>query len=125
MNSILESVKKVLGVSEGDTYFDDEIALDINSVFSVLRQLGVGPDSGFTLDSSNPANTVWTDFMEEGVGLEFVKTYVALKVKQIFDPPSNSSAIDALQRRVDELEWRINVAVDPTEEEIEEMDLDD
>ena len=109
MESILTSIKKLLGITEDYEQFDTDIIIYINSAFSVLTQLGVGPEAGFYIEDSN---AVWTDFVNDSQ-LEMLKTYVYLKVKLVFDPPASSAVIDAINRQISELEWRVNVAVDP------------
>lgn len=111
MDSILTSIKKLLGIAEDYEHFDQDIMIHINSAFSVLNQLGVGPKDGFCIDGPD---STWSDFLCNDSRLEFVKTYVYLKVKLVFDTQSSSSAvIDAINRQISELEWRINVSVDP------------
>lgn len=109
MDSILTSIKKVLGIYEEDTSFDTDLIMHINSVFMILRQMGIGPSSGFTISDSY---YTWDDFLSDNVLLESVKTYVALKVRLIFDPPASSAIIEAMNRTISELEWRLNVQVD-------------
>lgn len=178
MESILTSVKKLLGITEDYKHFDTDIILHINTVFMVLNQLGVGPSEGFSIEDDT---SVWTDFIstnayykaEHGIDtdtkaemfaptkeiidaailsanqidtgfytttgekvyhastlsgidvfyyvsvanpsqLEAVKSYVYLKVKLLFDPPLSSSVIEATNRMISELEWRLNVSVDPS-----------
>ena len=114
MESILTSIKKLLGITEEYEHFDIDIIMHINSAFSVLTQLGVGPQKGF--------RTEWSEFLLDDNRLEMVKTYIYLKVKLAFDSSNLSSAvIDSINRQINELEWRINVTVDPdkTEEEIQ------
>lgn len=110
MDSILTSIKKLLGIGEEDTSFDIDVIIAINSAFMVLNQLGVGPEEGFRIEDDM---AVWSDFLTEGKQLEGVKTYIYLKVKLIFDPPTSSTVLEAFQRQVNEYEWRLNVAVDP------------
>ena len=110
MDSILESCKKMLGNGEGYDYFDPDIIMFINSVFSTLQQLGVGPEAGFSITS---AEDKWTDFTTDTVILGFVKPYMFKKVKLMFDPPQSSFVLDALNKQVAEDEWRMNVHVDP------------
>ncbi|MCD8097864.1 MAG: hypothetical protein LUE31_07505 [Lachnospiraceae bacterium] len=107
MDSILTSIKKLLGITEEYEYFDVDVIMNINAAFSVLRQLGVGPDEGFSITDSS---AVWTDFLSDDTRLELVKTYVYLKVKLTFDSTSlTSGVIDSINRQISELEWRINV----------------
>lgn len=110
MDSILISVKKQLGIVEDYEHFDPDIIVHINSVFSILNQLGVGPPEGFSISDET---SVWTDFIGDSLKLELVKTYVYLKVRLIFDPPTSSAVMDAFKQNIAELEWRISVTVDP------------
>ena len=116
MDSILTSVKKMLGITEEYEHFDTDIIMHINSVLSILTQLGVGPSEGFSIKDKN---TTWDDFLSDSKDVESVKSYVYLKVRLIFDPPLSSSVTEAINRMVSELEWRISVAVDPKEDEEE------
>ena len=107
--SILTSIKKMLGVAEDYTEFDEDIITHINSVFLNLTQLGVGPEEGFMIEDDT---AVWEDFMDDSIRLQAVKTYMYLKVKLLFDPPLSSSVTESFTRMIAELEWRLNVAVD-------------
>lgn len=109
MDSILTSVKKLLGIAEEYNHFDPDIIMHINSVFMILTQLGVGPSEGFSIEDDIP---VWTDFVSNTATLEAVKSYVYVKVKLLFDPPLSSAVIEATERMAKELEWRINVAAE-------------
>lgn len=109
MDSILTSIKKLLGISEEYTQFDDDIIMHINTVFLNLTQLGVGPEEGFLIEDDVAD---WEDFIEDNAQLQAVKSYVYLKVKLLFDPPLSSSVIESMNRMIAELEWRLNVAVD-------------
>ena len=107
--SILTSIKKMLGVAEDYTEFDEDIITHINSVFLNLTQLGVGPKEGFMIEDNT---AVWEDFIYDSIRLQAVKTYMYLKVKLLFDPPLSSSVTESFNRMIAELEWRLNVAVD-------------
>ena len=107
--SILTSIKKMLGIAEDYTEFDEDIITHINSVFLNLTQLGVGPEEGFMIKDDT---AVWEDFINDGIQLQAVKTYVYLKVKLLFDPPLSSSVTESINRMIAELEWRLNAAVD-------------
>lgn len=106
--SILQGTKKILGVAADYTAFDHDIITHINSAFSTLAQLGVGPENGFMIED---ASAVWTDFLGGTVDpqLNLVRTYVFLKTKMFFDPPTTSYLITACERQIAELEWRLNV----------------
>lgn len=109
-NSILISTKKILGLPEEYTAFDHDIIVHINSVFSTLTQLGVGPVEGFMIEDEVAE---WEDYVTAGVvanDLNSVRTYVFLKVKMAFDPPNTSFMIEAMDKQIAELEWRLNVA---------------
>lgn len=137
MESILTSVKKLLGITEEYEHFDGDIILHINSVFSILQQLGVGDPNGFMIFDKT---SKWTDFLvSEDPRLNMVKTYMFLKVKQMFDPAQSGIVTGAYEKQIAELEWRLNVQVDPpnadntgydhttaTDEEIQDLidDLD-
>lgn len=110
MGSILTSIKKLLGIGEEYEHFDADLIMYINSAFSILTQLGVGPSDGFTISDDL---AVWDDFIPEGKKLELVKSYVYLKVKLLFDPPSSSAVMESTNRMISEFEWRLNVMVDP------------
>lgn len=108
--SILLTIKKLIGIGDEDESFDTDIITHINSVFGVLWQLGIGPEEGYEIESSD--NT-WDEFVPSRKYLNTVKTYMALKVKKVFDPPQNSSVMEALTNSINEYEWRLNVMVDP------------
>lgn len=109
MDSILTSVKKDLGITENDTSFDPEIIMDINTCFSVLTQLGVGPADGFSISDSS---AVWTDFIPDTPKLNGIKTYVCKKTRLMFDQTSSSYVLDELNKICSEMEWRMSVAAE-------------
>ena len=114
-NSILTSVKKLLGLYAENTDFDTDIIMHINSVLAILHQLGVGPDNGFYIEDDN---ATWTQFLgEDQAFINMVKSYVAAKVRILFDPPVSSAVMDSLNRICSEFEWRANVAVENKERE--------
>lgn len=108
--SILTSIKKLLGIAEDYTHFDADIIMHINTVFMILMQLGVGPTSGFSISDED---AVWSDFLPTGQQLESVKTYMYLRVKMMFDPPQSGTVIQSTENLIKELEFRLNVEVDP------------
>jgi len=110
MDSILTSIKKLLGLEEDYEYFDTDIIFGINSALSVLTQVGVGPKNGFAI---NDKTAVWSDFLPPNdYRLEMVKSYVHLKTKLVFDPPGTSFLIEANNKLAEELLWRILVTVE-------------
>lgn len=112
MESILTSIKKLLGITEEYDHFDPDIIMHINSVFMILTQLGVGPAEGFSIEDDT---SVWSDFIQDTNKIEAVKSYIYLKVKLAFDPPLSSAVIESMNRLINELEWRLNVAAESTE----------
>jgi hypothetical protein len=109
--SILNTIKMMLGPDDSYEVFDTEIIIHINTALSILTQLGVGPKKGFRI--TGPDET-WDDFISDGsVDLEGIKSYIYMKVKMIFDPPANSFVMKAMEDSCKELEWRLNVTVDP------------
>ena len=112
MESILTSIKKLLGISEEQTEFDADIIMHINSVFDDLKQLGVGPEEGFIIEDDS---AVWTDFISDPKNMQSVKTYMYLRVRLIFDNSTlNSSVLASLERQIKEYEWRLNVSAETT-----------
>lgn len=113
MDSILDSVKKLLGITAEYRQFDADLIIHINSVFSILYQMGVGPEDGFSIEDES---ATWQDFSEDRKVLEAVKTYINLKVRLMFDPPASSQVTDSINKMISELEWRLNVESDIMEE---------
>ena len=108
MDSILTTIKKLLGITKEDTSFDQDVIVHINSVFLDLTQIGVGPSEGFFITDET---AIWGDFVDDVI-VEAIKSYMYLKVRLLFDPPTNSAVIESMNKQIDRLEWRINVAVD-------------
>ena len=117
MESILNSIKKLLGIAEDYDYFDSDIIMHINSIFATLTQLGVGPEDGFSI---NDESEKWEDFLPEERMLHSVKSYMFMKVKLMFDPPLSSAVIECTKEQIKELEWRLQVAVDSANTKSEE-----
>ena len=120
--SILTSTKKILGLDEAYTVFDLDIITHINAAFTILHQLGVGPPEGYSIEDKTPR---WSDFtLVDGTetSIHLVKTYIYLKVRSLFDPPTTSFLIEATEKQIEQAEWRLNVAreeaVHPLEEEV-------
>lgn len=104
--SILDSIKKMLGIDASYTIFDQDIIMHINTVFMILNQLGVGPSEGFSIEDNKKT---WKDYLNDDTKLESVKSYIYLKVKLLFDPPLSTAVIKAIKQQINELEWRLNV----------------
>lgn len=109
-DSILNSIKKLIGLDPEYTEFDTDLIIHINSVFLDLEQLGAGSQEGFFIEGSTET---WEDFLpDDPLVLNSIKSYMYLKVKKLFDPPTSSSAMDSLNSLIDRFEWRINVAIE-------------
>jgi hypothetical protein len=106
-NSILNNTKKILGLPAEDTSFDTDVILLINSAFSILTQLGVGPAAGFTIVD---AEKQWAEFVstDDPTVIDLVKTCIFLRVRLNFDPPQTSHLVTALEKQLQEHEWRLS-----------------
>ena len=104
--SILTSIKKLLGIDKEYTVFDTDLIIHINTAFFTLNQLGIGSSDGFSISDDT---SEWEDFLEDRKDLEAVKTLVYLKTRLVFDPPQSGFLIDAINKQITELEWRINI----------------
>lgn len=104
--SILNSVKKVLGLEPDYTPFDLDVLMHINTAFSTLHQLGIGPSDGFMIEDDT---TTWDAFLGGVLPLNSVKTLIFMKVRMIFDPPGTAALVSAYERQIQELEWRLSV----------------
>ena len=109
-DSILMTIRKLVCGNPYADHFDTDLLVHINACFSILNQLGVGPENGFVVTDETQN---WGDYTADSTVLNMVKTYVTLKVKKIFDPPLTSSVLEAMDKEISQLEWRLNVAVDP------------
>jgi hypothetical protein len=107
--SILTSIKEMLGPSAEDKHFDPEIIMHINTFMLDLTQIGIGPWSGFTIESDE---AVWSDFISDRKDYEAVKTYLYLNVKLVFDPPASSTIVEAMKSQSDKILWRLQRAVE-------------
>ena len=121
-DSILTSIKKLLGIVESDTSFDSELIMLINSALMVIMQEWYGMDHAFRIEDKT---ATWDDILGEDVDYEGIKQYIFLRVKLIFDPPNNSSVIEAMRKEMEDLEWRMyvwkdNVRIDDEHETPEE-----
>lgn len=99
--SILKTIRRMMGPSEDYEYFDQDLIIHINSAFSRLCQLGVGPETPFHITGTEEE---WSDFMFD-VHMEEIKQYVFLSVKNIFDPPASASVMNAYKEQIEKLEW--------------------
>lgn len=111
-DSILQSTKKLLGIIDDYSAFDQDIIVFINSAFSTLAQLGVGPKEGFVIQDES---TDWDEFIAGRTDIESVKSYIYMKVRMAFDPPQSSAAIESMKQMISEAEWRLNVTCDVKE----------
>lgn len=109
MDSILNSIKKLLGIEPEYTHFDSDIILTINSVLLSVNQIGIGPSEGFNVTGETET---WADLLGNRTDINAVRTYIQLKTRLIFDPPSTAHVLEAMERQVKEIEWRLNVQVD-------------
>lgn len=103
--SILTSIKAQLGIQEEYTAFDQQIIMHINSVLMVLNQLGIGPTAGFIISDKT---ATWNDFLSSDKNLEATKSYVGMRVRMLFDPPTTSIVAESMNRMINEFEWRLN-----------------
>lgn len=109
MDSILNSIKKMLGITEDYKHFDADLILLINSEFDTLHQLGVGPETKFSIEDET---SKWDEFLVNDVEVNEVREFIALRVRLMFDPPANSFVVQAMEKKIDELVWRMNVDVE-------------
>ena len=103
-DSVLSSTKQMLGISPEDTSFDVNVIMSINTALTILMDLGLTEVEDQIVTSDD---MTWDELLGERTDIEYVKTYIYQKVKMIFDPPTSTAAIDAMQRSINELEWRI------------------
>lgn len=106
MESILTTIKKMLGITADYDHFDADIIVHINTALMTLNQLGVGPDKPAFISSDMET---WKGVFGDIENVEAVKTYIYLKVRMVFDPPTSSFVMEAMNRQASELEWRLNV----------------
>lgn len=111
-DSILNDIKKRLGIAEDYTHFDEDLIMDANTVFMILNQMGIGPTEGFSIVDST---ATWGDFISDLGQLQGVKTYVKEKVRLMFDPPQSSATMEAVNANIAELEWRLFITQNPTD----------
>lgn len=119
MGNILQSIKKLLGISSECIDFDDDIKIHINTVFGILNQLNVGPPEGYSI---RDGTETWDSYITK-CNLTMIETFIYLKVKLIFDPPTSASVIESINRSINELEFRLYVEGDPIRATIEGGDI--
>lgn len=107
--SILRYIKDASGVGVDDSAFDGELIMHINSVFMILRQIGVGPETSFSIEDDS---ATWDEFTDDELLLPMIRSYVTLKVRKLFDPPVSSSLLESLNLTIDEYEWRLQIEAD-------------
>lgn len=110
MESILVTIKKGLGIDENYDGFDSEIIVGINNAIFSLSQIGIGPDDGLVVSG---VDEIWADLYNSVTNIESVKSYILLKTRLEFDPPTTSFLINAIENQIKEIEWRLMVQVDP------------
>lgn len=103
METILNTIKKLLGIQQEYEYFDEDIMIHINTAFATLNQLGVGPAEGFYMDDKT---ALWDDYITS-INMQMIKSYIYLKVRILFDPPTSSVLMDSMNRSIAEMEWRL------------------
>ena len=109
--SILTTIKKLLGLDDSYEAFDTDVIIAINTALMALMQIGIGPKTGFRIED---VGATWKDFLgSDTIDLEAVKTYIFIKARLMFDPPSSSVVVEAYNKAVAECEWRLNVQRDP------------
>lgn len=111
-DSILSSIKTMLGLTDEYDAFDLSIINHINSVFTILSQIGVGPAEGFMIEDKN---AVWSDFIQDMSLYQLVKSYMVLKVQLLFDPPMSSSVMECYKAQINEYEWRLKTMAENQE----------
>lgn len=116
MESILNTIKKLIGYDEAVTQFDQDMILFINSVIATLREIGIGPSEGFVVAD---ASTTWSDYLGDSKLLEQVKMYIYLKTRLVFDPPNTSFVLESIKEMIKECEWRLNDVAERRQEEIQ------
>lgn len=108
MNNILKDIRNKVVGSPDNVYFDDQLIDYINASFFILNELGVGPKDPVIVDSS----TEWSEVTEDKLLMESIRAYTHLKVRELFDPPTNSTLLDSMGRQIDQLEWRLRHAAE-------------
>lgn len=107
--SILFSIRKLLGGMSDDPAFETDLLIHINALLAVLTQLGVGPAEGMSIADGS---TAWRDLLGDDPKWQIVQTWMYLRTKMIFDPPTIGTVADSMKKQADEYEWRISILAD-------------
>lgn len=120
--SILKTIKQLIGCPDDFEQFDLDLIVHINSSFATLTHLGVGPKEGYRITG---ADNVWSEFEDDAKKLSLIKDYVYIKTRLLFDPPISGSLMDSLKEQLKEMEWRLYMLYDPILEDDEKGKSDD
>lgn len=120
--SILKTIKQLIGCPDDFEQFDLDLIVHINSAFATLTHLGVGPKEGYIITG---ADNVWSEFEDDAQKLSLIKDYVYIKTRLLFDPPISGSLMDSLKEQLKEMEWRLYMLYDPISEDDEKGKSDD
>ena len=120
--SILKTIKQLIGCPDDFEQFDLDLIVHINSAFATLTHLGVGPKEGYRITG---ADNVWSEFEDDAQKLSLIKDYVYIKTRLLFDPPISGSLMDSLKEQLNEMKWRLYMLYDPISEDDEKGKSDD
>ena len=120
--SILKTIKQLIGCPDDFEQFDLDLIVHINLAFAILTQLGVGPKEGYRITGQD---NVWSEFEDDAQKLSLIKDYVYIKTRLLFDPPTSGSLMDSLKEQLKEMEWRLYMLYDPISEDDEKGKSDD
>ena len=120
--SILKTIKQLIGCPDDFEQFDLDLIVHINSAFATHTHLGVGPKEGYRITG---ADNAWSEFEDDAQKLSLIKDYVYIKTRLLFDPPTSGSLMDSLKEQLKEMEWRLCILYDPISEDDEKGKSDD
>lgn len=120
--SILKTIKQLIGCPDDFEQFDLDLIVHINSAFATLTHLGVGPKEGYRITG---ADNAWSEFEDDAQKLSLIKDYVYIKTRLLFDPPTSGSLMDSLKEQLKEMEWRLYMLYDTISEDDEKGKSDD
>lgn len=112
--SILKTIKQLVGCPDDFEQFDLDLTIHINSSFATLTHLGIGPKEGYRITG---VDNVWSEFEDDPQKLSLIKDYVYIKTRLLFDPPTNGSLMDSLTEQLKEMEWRLYILYYPISED--------